>query len=219
MEAVVIAERFDRRQEQDAGAAAWSRTSECHATVLFVDIQGFTGVAERLPPARLARWLGSWLEAMAAVVRAQGGEVEQVLGDGLMAVFRGHPRATANDAAAAAAAMSAALAELNRGFALRGWPRIAIRIGIATGSVARTPAPFAGPRGGILVGDTVNVAARLEQLDPALLPVPEAGTRILLDAASAGWLAEPREAEPLGEVLLKGRRQPIAIARLRLDRP
>lgn len=212
----MIAERFDRH-EHKASEIGPAELPERHASVLFADIQGFTAVAERLPPARLARWLASWLEAMAAVVRAQGGEIEQVLGDGLLAIFAGHPRATASDAAATARAMHRALLELNEGLEARGWPEIRMRIGIATGAVATSPTPFQGTATGILVGDTVNIAARLQQLDAALVPVPAGATRVLLDAATAGWLPEPGRIEPVGTVALTGRSRPIAVARLRVE--
>lgn len=210
----MIAERFEHGRDT-APARGTAGPRESHATILFVDVQGFTAVAERLAPARLARWLGAWLEAMAAAIRGAGGEIEQLLGDGLLASFSGHPRATAADARAAARAMAVALAALNRDFAAAGRPTITMRIGIATGTVARGPLALGRAGASLLLGDTVNVAARLEALDPALVPVPPAGARILLDGATAGWLDDPVGLEPIGTLALDGRDAPVPVVRLR----
>lgn len=109
--------------------------------------------------------------------------------------------------------MATALAELNRGFALRGWPSIAMRIGLATGTVARTRLHAAlGAR--VVLGDAVNVAARLEALDARLAPVPAAGSRILLDGATADWLDGTLAQASLGRLRLDGRAAEVEVHRL-----
>ena len=132
-------------------------------TVLFADVVESTGLGERLDPERLQRGARRLLRAMRGEIEAEGGTVEKFIGDAVMAVF-GVPAAHEDDAARA---LRAAL-RMRAGSRASTGPRrnarawtLAMRIGVNTGEVFAVTAPRPGE--GMVTGDAVNVAARLEQ--------------------------------------------------------
>ena len=138
-------------------------------TVLFSDIRGFTGLAEGLPPERVAGILNEYFTIMAEIIFGHGGTLDKFLGDGLLAVW-GAPLDTPDDASravAAARAMREAVAGLNASWAQAGHPTLGVGLGLARGEV------FAGRIGSdhrldyTVIGDAVNLAARLCDLAPA----------------------------------------------------
>jgi len=141
------------------------------ATILFSDIEGFTSLSENAGPDHVLDMLNEWFDRAGDAVSHHGGIVTQFQGDGLLATFSA-PVAGENPAGAAVAAaqemLQAAASSVFSG------ETIQIRVGIATGPVV------AGALGGrerqsyTVIGDTVNLAARLEQLNKAQ------GTRILI---------------------------------------
>ena len=187
-------------------------------TVLFSDLRGYSTIVEHLAPAQVIAIVNRYLDEMTGLVDRHHGCVLELLGDGVLAVF-GAPVAHADHAAqalACARAMQARLAELNRAWEAsgeaaawqaRGLPTLAVRIGVHTGRVV------AGNIGGAtrmkyaVLGDAVNVAARLEQLNKEL------GTTLLFSAATHAQLpaALAARAVALGEHRLKGRDQPEAL--------
>ena len=187
-----------------AGGALVSR-----ATVLFVDIRGYTGVAETMMLGRLALWLGEYLHDMTLVVERFGGTVEHLLGDGLMAVFSGDPRATSKDAVDCALAMDTALHELNRRFAERGLPAIRMRIGIDTGQIVRTTVVTAGESRSMLLGDTINVASRLQSLELDETSADDEPTRITLSQETRQHAGPAYRARLIGEIALRGKSKPV----------
>lgn len=141
------------------GAGGERRT----VSVLFSDIRGFTGLAEQLPPETVAEVLTEYFTSMTGHVFAHGGTLDKFLGDGLLAVW-GAPFGMPDDAARAleaARAMRADLTSLNATWEDRGLPALSVGIGLARGEV------FAGRIGSehrldyTVIGDTVNVAAKL----------------------------------------------------------
>ena len=144
-------------------------------TACFIDIASFTAATESIAdPARVASELAACLQRLAGIVERHDGFVDKYLGDGLFAVFGIDGRDGRADAAAAAAACLAECADGNLRLADR---PLALRIGLATGP-ARVGNLHGGPRLHFTaIGDVVNVAARLEQLNRSL------GTRVLADEA------------------------------------
>ncbi len=140
------------------------------ATVLFSDIRNFTTISEQLDPHVLFVWLNEYLDVMSQVVQAQHGVVSKYIGDAVMAVFGlPQPNVPAQDATRCAQravdcalAMREHLAVLNRQFVARDLPEIAIRIGIASGSLMVGEVGSQQRREYTVIGDTVNIAARLE---------------------------------------------------------
>lgn len=173
-------------------------------TACFIDIASFTSATEAIAdPARVARELAACLAAFEAIVVAHRGHVDKYLGDGLLAWF---DAAGDGPAQAVAAARACAAACAGPRAPRYGGRPVAVRIGLAHG-----PARI-GPLGKArlhftAVGDPLNLAARLEQLNKAL------GTTVLADAAvaartpDAGW-------RDRGEHVIRGRRGPVRVYEL-----
>jgi adenylate cyclase len=161
---------------------------------------------------------------MADIVAAHDGVVLELTGDGVLAVF-GIPLARtsaaevaldAQNAVRCALAMSVALPGLNAGFRARGLPEAAIRVGIHTGPLVAGSLGSPTRRKYAVVGDTVNIAARLEGYDKAdpRLGSEAAHCRILVSGATYACLGGGYAAELVGKLDLKGKSAPIAVYRL-----
>ena len=180
------------------------------ATVMFSDICGFTALVESQSPEETIELLNTYYTLMFEAITAQGGVVNQMIGDGLMAIF-GAPRAL-DDAALAAVRAAQDMIEmiglLNAERQAEGKPALAIGIGIASGEVIAgytgTQARATNPS----IGDTENLAARLEA-HPR-----QAGQPILLCGDTAAALAGRLPLQALGEVLFKGKSAPVAVLAL-----
>ncbi|BAO86523.1 CHASE2 domain-containing protein [Caballeronia cordobensis] len=135
-------------------------------TVLFCDVLGFTAIAETLEPEALARLMNEYLGTMTEVIRAHRGTLDKYIGDAIMG-FWGAPVDDpdhARNAVAAALGMRAALVDLNRTLTARGWPTLWIGIGINTGPMTVGDMGSSVRKAYTVMGDAVNVAARLEGL-------------------------------------------------------
>ena len=179
-------------------------------TVVFADVAGSTGLGERLDAESVRRIMIRYFEEMRAVVERHDGTVEKFIGDAVMAVF-GIPRVHEDDAlraVRAAAEMRDGLAALN-GELEREWDvRLELRIGVNTGEVVAGDSDT-GPS--LAVGDTVNVAARLQQTaEPGEILVGEATYRLVRDAV---------EVDQPEELRLRGRSGRAEVRRLRAVRP
>jgi adenylate cyclase len=132
--------------------------------VLFSDLRGFTGFAERIHPEEVVAILNDHFELLVAIIVRHGGFVVDFLGDSVFAVF-GAPRADVDHverAVACAIEMQCARAARNEENRARGWPPLEMGIGINTGSavVGNMGSPYRIKYG--VVGHIVNVAARIE---------------------------------------------------------
>lgn len=192
------------------------------ATVLFSDVRGFTTVSESMDPPDLLAWLEAYHTLTADCVALHGGIVADFMGDGMMAVF-GVPvpstdeagqAADARAAAAAALSIRERLPALSRDLVQSGRPGIAIRIGIHTGPVV------AGAIGGrarlqyTVLGDTVNIAARLESWTGSQHAGDEDHCRILISETSLNYLGGQYPALPVGDLPLKGKSRRVSVYRL-----
>lgn len=134
-----------------------------HATVLFADMRGYTGLAERLPPVRVVSLLDEFFAVLARVTMAFDGEVFHMAGDSMMAGFgvRGPAQSGACAALAAGNAMLRNFAPVAARWRSEFAVITGIGIGVHSGEVAMG---FLGPPGRqaiTMIGDTANVAARL----------------------------------------------------------
>lgn len=175
-------------------------------TVLFADIRGFTRLAEHARPEQVVRLLNSYFTAMTEIIFSHNGTLDKYLGDGLMALF-GAPHATPQDAAhavAVAVQMQRRMLAFNDELRAEGFSEINIGIGLHTGEA--TVGYIGSERRSeyTAIGDTVNLAARLES---------NAGAgQILLTEATARAAADslhtfkPREA-----ITVKNRVQPVPL--------
>jgi len=181
---------------------------ELEATILFSDIRGYSTLAERLAPGEVAEIVGTHLSAMAEVIIAHGGMVDQFVGDAVMAVF-GAPDPTddhADRAVLCALAMQARQGELNREVEVGGRSPIGIGIGINTGRVVAGTVGGGGRLEYTVVGDAVNVAARLQS-------EAQAG-EIVASAATIAAAGDGVGAEPIGPRTVKGREEPVEVFRV-----
>ena len=180
---------------------------EREITVLFSDIRGFTTLSESLPPKEIARILNDYFSVMTEEVIAHGGVLDKYIGDAIMA-FWGAPvedSRQAQNAIGAALAMQRRLKELNVIFAQRGDPEVRIGIGIYTG-----PA-MAGNLGSprrlnyTVIGDTVNVASRLEGL------TKQYPASIIVGERTKEYAGEGYSFSELGTVAVKGKKEGVKI--------
>jgi adenylate cyclase len=176
-------------------------------TVLFVDVRGFTTISESLPPRELREYINRYLTAMSADIRdSHRGTLDKYIGDAVMA-FWGAPVPFADHACRAVASalrMQASAARLDAGFRARGWPALAIGIGINTGPMHVGDMGSAVRRAYTVMGDAVNLAARLEGITKVY------GAAICVGAATR--MAAPQFAwRELDLVRVKGKAAPVAI--------
>jgi len=155
---------------------------ERELTVMFLDIRGFTTISERMraQPQELVALLNAFLDAMTHVVLDHDGTLDKYVGDQVMA-FWGAPlpqKDHAQRACRAALALVARLDVLNRDFVKRGWPALGIGIGIHTGPMVVGNMGSSRRLCYTVVGDNVNLAARLEGLNRTY------GTAIIASAAT-----------------------------------
>ncbi|HEY7756146.1 MAG TPA: adenylate/guanylate cyclase domain-containing protein, partial [Actinomycetota bacterium] len=168
-------------------------------TMLFADLAASTELASRLDPEDLRGILRPYFDAMAEEVDRFGGTVEKFIGDAVVAAF-GAPAAHEDDperAVRCALAMHARLAELNRELAAKAGGELALRIGVNTGDVITHAAEE-----GIVTGEAVNIAARLQALaQPGGVVV---GDRTRRDARGFAFT-------DLGDVTVKGIERPLRV--------
>lgn len=188
------------------------RPAEAHErdlTVMFTDIAGFTALAESLPPAAVAELLRGHLGTLAERIEDESGTVDKVLGDGLLAFWE-HGRsagAPAAPALRAALAIRAAIERDNARRVVRGLAPIRLRVGLHAGRLMMAPMGTAGRLGVNLLGDTVNVAQRLE--DAARHVEGEQEVTIVASDAVVEGAGRGFRFERLGELPIRGRREPV----------
>jgi class 3 adenylate cyclase len=183
------------------------------ASAMFCDIRSFTTIAEAQDPADTIELLNDYYTLMMDAIHSEGGIVNQMVGDGLMAIFgaplplEDHRRA----AVLAARQMIELIRMFNEEQAARGKVQIQIGVGIASGQVV---AGYTGTHHRATytcVGDTVNVAARLES-HTKVVQRP-----ILIDEHTRDGLDHGIIIEPQGEVLMKGKTEPISVYAVLID--
>ena len=197
-----LVEKMAREPEAYTMAAA-----ERALSVLFADVRNFTSTSEKLTPTALAEWINVYLSAMSAVIREQHqGTLDKYIGDAVMA-FWGAPVTNAQHAehaVRAAMAMQDAAHRLSQDFLARGWPPLAIGVGVNTGSMVVGDMGSNVRKAYTVMGDSVNLASRLEGLTKVY------GVGVLVGEATfnalSGWVC--RE---IDRVKVKGKDQAIAI--------
>lgn len=192
------------RQDLSSVTSTVPRVTEAErrpATVLFADVVGFTSLAEQLDPEELRSVMMGCFQTLAEEIRCYDGFIEKFIGDAIVAVF-GAPVAHEDDperAVRAALGMQARLQQLRTRVGGATGGALTMRIGINTGLVVAGTVGEGKDYG--VVGDTVNVAARLQQSGaPGQVTVSEDTYRLIRKSF---------ECRPLGAVPLKGKAEPI----------
>jgi len=170
-------------------------------SVLFADLQGFTAFSEMHQPDEVGRMLNEYFAvAVPAVTSPYGGDVDRIIGDALMVTFnkRGDQPDHAERAAGAGLALqmeTSRVAEQHPG-----WPRF--RVGINSGQVSVSLLGAAGGRTHTIVGDTVNIASRIEgQAPPGAVAIGPDTKALLPEAVTTR----------LGRLELKGKQEPLEV--------
>ena len=183
------------------------------ATVLFADLRGYVGMAERLPAARVMPLLDEFLGALASAAETYGGKVFHIAGDGMMAGF-GVDGESGHGASAALAAGHTMLRDFSP-IAARWRSELSIDSGIGVGlHEGEVAVGVLGPpphRAATLVGDTVNVAARLCSRARAGEVLFSSTVAAALDGNASAPAAGLPPYLQLPQFELRGRRSPIDI--------
>ncbi|HLX47460.1 MAG TPA: adenylate/guanylate cyclase domain-containing protein [Streptosporangiaceae bacterium] len=180
----VVAERILAEGTSLAG-------EEVEVTIMFVDIRDFTGFAERAPAPVVVATINQLFEQVVPVIHSHGGHVDKFVGDGLLAVF-GAPRRQPGHADAALAAALEIEQSVRSG-------QLRVGIGLNSGPVVAGNVGGAGRLEFTVIGDAVNVAARVEAA------TRQTGDTILLAQHTADLLSNQVTLIPRPDVLLKGK--------------
>jgi adenylate cyclase len=184
-------------------------SEELEVTVLMSDIRGYSSISERSTPTQLAAQLNEHRAVMNRAIIGTGGTVMQFVGDAVMAVFGApFPQADHADAALAAAfEMHRAQQELNEAWEGTGREEFLLGIGISTGKAAAALLGSEERLEYTLVGDTVNLAQRLQEM------ARPGGQTILSDATWEGLTTRP-PATLNAPVVVRGRNAPVTTYRI-----
>ncbi len=189
------------------------------ATMLFLDVRGFSTISETMAPPDLLDWLNDLLGMVTHEVQSRNGIINKFTGDGIVAIFgvpvpSETPDAIAQDAqdcVSAAVAIAEKLDAINQNFREKELPKVRLRLGIFTGEVV------AGSLGGKdrmeygVIGDSVNTASRLESCAKERQPVD---CRILIAEATQQHLDQKFDLESWGPMPLKGKAEVVQVFRV-----
>ena len=200
------------------------RPRKITATVLFVDLEGFTAMAEQSEPHALMEWLNTYLMSMTNVIVEHKGVVDDFFGDRVKANF-GMPlehtqvsdiRQDAMNAVQCGLALFHEVQRLNQRLSQHALPIGKVRIGIATGPVVGGTVGSMQRLKYTSVGDTVNIAARLEQLgkDQSILASTQGFGSLFVNEVTHAHLDDRWITEEIGLVSLPGRQDPVRVHRV-----
>ncbi len=180
---------------------------EREVVVLFADLRAFTHMAEGRLPYDVVFILNQYFKATGEAIEAAGGQVDKFIGDGLMALFGidTTPEQACRQALAACRAMAENLALLNRQIAQDLPAPLQIGIGLHVGPVILGQMGYGKASSLTAIGDTVNVAARLEEL------TKEFQVEVALSALLARRAGVELSHAETGEIDLRGRQQPLQV--------
>ena len=208
------------QQREDFFNNGRPRPQKLTITILFSDLKGFTTLSETMDPNALVNWLNMYLEAMVKIVRDHGGIIDDYAGDGIKANF-GVPLPRKNrvqisqdavNAVNCALLMEKEMHKLNDLWLKQSLPSTGMRIGIFTGPAVAAALGSSTRLKYTTIGDTVNIAARLESFDKNF--VRESLCRILIGESTLSYLDDQFKTERVGEEILKGKEQKTTIYRI-----
>lgn len=173
-------------------------------TVVFTDLAGFTSFAEKLRE-KAVKILGRYISRMVPPIRRHNGLLHKFMGDGIMFSY-GAPIANPNqatDAVLTVLEMQQELERLNEELTAEGYPRLAMRAGVNTGMAVVGDSGADDASEYACLGDTTNLAARLESANKAV------GTHCLLSARTVEQLAARFLVRPIGRLVVAGKTQSV----------
>jgi len=179
-------------------------------SVLFTDLANFTSISERLSPEELRDLLSAYFEEMMEILTEEGATLDKFIGDAIMVYF-GCPVPDplhSLQSCRAALRMQRRLEDLNREWAQSGRPWLSMRIGVNSGPVVAGNMGTSSIFNFTVLGDTVNLASRLEGVNK------EYGTRIIVSQDTLQRCGEAFETRELDLIRVKGKEKPTAIYEL-----
>ncbi len=184
---------------------AASAGGEIEFSALFADLAGFTSFSEDRPPVEVIDMLNTyWAVAVPILTGREGGVIERFAGDAVLVLFNALEDTADHAVRAASAALSLRDETERLAAAHPGWPRFRLGVNTGTGVVGNVGA--AAQRSYTVIGDTTNVAARLQALaDPG---------QVLVGAVTREHLGERARVRDLGAHALKGKRDPVPVYEL-----
>ncbi|HKC96128.1 MAG TPA: adenylate/guanylate cyclase domain-containing protein [Nitrospira sp.] len=226
---------FSRHVSQEVAEAIWQqrdqfwdgsrpRSQKVLITVMFTDLEAFTATAEKMDPQALMDWTNEYIEIMAQLITKHGGVVDDYFGDAIKANF-GVPvprtteaeiRQDALNAVECALAMETEMRRLNALWKAQNLPTMRMRVGIYTGLAVAGSQGSAQRLKYTTLGDTVNIAARLESFGKEA-GEPNFGDRfcrILIGQTTLEYIGDAFETETIGEMTLRGKQEKIKVYRL-----
>ena len=176
-------------------------------TIVFTDLAGFTSLASNLSAEETAAYLNGYFETVSRVIADRDGTIDKFLGDGVMA-FWGAPSAQPDHASRAIAAVTALAEQIEKDSVLN----MRLRIGIHTGKVVVGNIGSASRMNYTVIGDAVNVAARLQEYGKHVDP----GAKVIALASgdTMSQLPEGAKVTSLGPVKLRGREEALTVFRI-----
>lgn len=193
-----VVERMIRSSKEDP-----LKNERCEATLLFADIRSFTTLSERMKPEEIIAMLNEYFNAMVDIIFEHGGILDKFVGDELMAVFRSKPdgQRGAMNAVRAAIGMQKRLRDFMRDRNARGLQIFEVGVGINTGQVVMGNVGAMNRMDYTVIGDTVNVAARLEQMAQ--------GQEIIVSESTYLYCKAHVQMRRKGEISVKNRAEPV----------
>ncbi len=184
-----------------------ARGEKLEVTVLFADLVGFTSMAEDMDSSRLVEIINGYFECMSQAIAEHRGHVSTFIGDGLLALFGAfEPNPwQGNDSVHAALAMRAALVAYNRELEDKGWPTLAVGMGLHRGTGIAGLVGSREKKEFTVMGRTINVAARVQTL------TREHGVDILLTEDLHRTLDPQFVIAEIGPATLRGIQDPITV--------
>jgi len=179
-------------------------------TLLFSDVRGFTTHSEKMEPEEVTALLNEYFDLMADIVFRHKGTIDKYMGDGLMVIF-GAPKSYGNDAVnavRAAVEMRESVISLQKKWKAEGKPEFKIGVGLNTGDVTVGWMGSHQKMEYTVIGDTVNLASRIEGLNK------EFNTTIIISEMTLKKVKEVVHVKELGEAKVKGKAKPVKVFEL-----
>ncbi|HSF10995.1 MAG TPA: adenylate/guanylate cyclase domain-containing protein [Nitrospirales bacterium] len=227
---------FSRHVSSEVAQAVWEkrdqflekgrlRPQKLVVTTLFTDLEGFTTVAENMEPDTVLDWLNTYMERMVKIITNHGGMVDDYHGDMIKAdfgVFRleqteANKRQDVNNAVSCAVALEQEMRHLNTQWQQQGLPEVRMRIGMQSGPVVVGSLGSEQRLKFTTIGDSVNVASRLESFQKDSLETwsKDEVCRILIGETTKHYLGDhPWRLKEVGVLTLRGKANRISVYRL-----
>ncbi len=203
----MVSDEAARQVESSSGSGMVLGGVHQRRTVLFSDIRNFTPMTEQLGAEEIVELLNSYFAVAGQVIADHGGDIDKFIGDAIMVVFCDDEQCSgALKAVRCAIELQRQVRSFNAQHAARTWPDISIGVGIATGEVVAGTVGTPMRLEYTVLGDTVNVAARLESESKGGQHL-----QIMLDPTTNREITDHVEVELISGITLKGKNEPMTI--------